>query len=518
MRRFATFPALALPLVVSFGVVAGCGTAPIDDAHTSVAGIPQEPSSSVCSGARWSCKARVRTDANGKIKPHATSSGLGPSDLASAYNLDTSVNPGATIAVVDAYGYANAESDLAAYRSHYGLPACTVASGCLKIVNQSGQTSPLPKAPPSNDDWTTETALDLDMASAACPNCKLLLVQADDDQGDGLYIAQAAAANLGASVISNSWGGPESSSDPGTNYEHYFQVSNSPSIFVAAGDSGYDDGNQGPDYPSTSAYVIGVGGTSLKKSSGSARGWTETAWSSGGSSCSTSIPKPSYQGNTSCNFRAASDVAAVGDPNTGLAVYNQANGGWIVVGGTSASSPFVAGVFALTGHAGAGPSFVYANTGSFYDVTSGSNGSCGNVLCKAGAGWDGPTGVGAPNGAKLAGGGGGCTPSCGGKQCGDDGCGGTCGTCGSGQTCSASGTCQGGGGCTPSCGGRQCGDDGCGGTCGTCGSGQTCDASGTCQGGGGCTPNCDGTTCGDDGCGGTCSCSNDSICFFGYCW
>jgi subtilase family serine protease len=117
------------------------------------------------------------------------------------------------------------------------LPACTTASGCLTIVNQSGATSPLPSAPPSNDDWTVETALDLDMASAACPNCKLLLVQADDDQGDGLYTAQGTAVSLGATVVSNSWGGPEQAGSPATATESYF---NHPGvgIFVAAATPG----------------------------------------------------------------------------------------------------------------------------------------------------------------------------------------------------------------------------------------------------------------------------------------
>src|SRR5690349_9733257 len=150
------------------------------------------------------------SDLGERITSYAAS-GLGATDLQDAYELDTSVDPSATIAIIDAYGYSSLESDLSHYRSQYGLPACTTASGCLKIVNQSGQTSPLPNDPPSNDDWTTETALDVDMASAACPKCKLIVVQADDDQGDGLMIANNTAASLHATVISNSWGGPENS-------------------------------------------------------------------------------------------------------------------------------------------------------------------------------------------------------------------------------------------------------------------------------------------------------------------
>jgi hypothetical protein len=445
---------------------------PGDRQGDALSSIQQFPSTDACTGGHWHCFAKVSTRSG--IHSHAGAQGYGPSDLASAYALDTSLNPGATIAIVDAYNYPNAESDLAAYRSNYGLPPCTTSNGCLKIVNQNGQSSPLPGNAPANDDWTVEAALDLDMASAACPNCKLILVEAQDDQSDGLFIAQNGAASLNPTVISNSWGGPESGSE--SSYESYF---NHPGIgiFVAAGDSGYDDGGQGPDYPSTSAYVTGVGGTSLVKAS-NARGWTEGAWSSGGSSCSLHIAKPSYQTSTACSKRMAADVSAVGDPNTGLAVYNAGSGGWIVVGGTSAASPFVAGVYALYGLGGQGPSYAYAHTSSFFDVTTGKNGTCGTVMCNAGAGWDGPTGVGSPNGTAL-GGGGTCAPQCGGKTCGDDGCGGSCGSCASGQSCTA-GACVGGGG-----GGSTCAHPICStgtsltGTCDTCAA-KICNADSYC--------------------------------------
>ena len=379
----------------------------------------QPEHSAVCPGAdeehpgRKHCSSRVHTsaDASGKhrVRHYATPSGFGPADLASAYKLPAVGLPG-TVAIVDAYGYKAAESDLATYRKQYGLPACTVASGCLRIVNQSGKASPLPADPPAGDDWTVETALDLDLASAACPSCKLLLVQANDDMSDGLYLANNTAALLGATVISNSWGAPENGGSM-LAYEGFF---NHPgiAIFVAAGDDGYDDGGAGADYPSTSAYVTAVGGTSLVRAAGG-RGWTESAWSSGGSSCSTGIAKPAWQtAVTGCAGRAASDVAAVGDPSTGLAVYNHANCGWIVVGGTSAASPFVAGVYALTGHGSATGALPYAEPGAFFDVVKGSNGTCGSPLCTSGSGWDGPTGIGTPNGAVLAGAAPVCPSSC----------------------------------------------------------------------------------------------------------
>ncbi len=463
-----------LTIVLCVFALASCATGEREEGDGSdrqgdaLGGIPQQPNSQVCNGGSKHCYALIRTDGMGRTLKANTASGFGPPDLVSAYKLDTT-KPGGTIAIVDAYNYPNAESDLATYRSTYGLPACTTANGCFKKVNQSGAASPLPSNAPANDDWTVEAALDLDLASAACPNCKLILVEADDDQGDGLYIGNNAGASLGAAVVSNSWGGPEPTN--ASSYETYFTHSGV-GFFVASGDNGWT-GSQS-DYPSTSPHVTAVGGTSLVKST-SSRGWTEGAWSSGGSSCSINFAKPSYQPTTSaCTKRMAADVSSVGDPNTGLAVYNAANGGWIVVGGTSAASPFVAGVYALYGIGSSGPSFAYSNASKFFDVTTGKNGSCGNVLCNAGAGWDGPTGIGTPNGTGLGGGGGGgCTPNCSGKTCGDDGCGGSCGTCATGQSCSA-GVCQTNGGGGGSCAHPICSTGGkLTGSCDTC-AGEIC--------------------------------------------
>jgi hypothetical protein len=428
-------PILCVFVLASCMVGERAGGGDSDRQGDTLDSIPQHPTTAACSGGQWQCYALIRSDGEpGQRAGGGT--GFGAADLASAYKLNTSLTPGATIALVDAYDYPNAESDLAQYRSKYGLPACTTSNGCFKRVNQNGQTSPLPNKSPAGDDWTVEAALDLDLASAACPHCKLVLVEAQDDQGDGLFIAQNGAAAVGATVISNSWGGPSTSSD--ASFETYF---NHPGIgiFVASGDNGWT-GTSG-DYPSTSAHVTGVGGTSLVQATNT-RGWTEGAWSSGGSSCSKTIAKPSYQTSTACSGRMAADVSAVADPNTGLAVYNASNGGWIVVGGTSAASPFVAGVYALYGLGSNAPGWPYSNASKFFDVTTGKNGSCGNVLCNSGAGWDGPTGIGTPNGAAL-GGGTTCTPNCSGKACGDDGCGGSCGSCGSTQSCSG-GVCIGG--------------------------------------------------------------------------
>ncbi len=424
-------------------LLAACITEPSPSTSTETSELKSE---AVCSGGRIHCMSRrVVDDVGSRITANA-SSGLGPTELASAYAIPTTVDPGATIAIIDAYGYSGLESDLAQYRSQYGLPPCTTSNGCLKIVNQSGQTSPLPNDPPANDDWTVETALDVDMASAGCPKCKILVVQADDDMGNGLEVANNTAAQLGATVISNSWGGPESSfSFPSD--DTYFDHAGI-AVFVSAGDSGYNDGGQGPDFPATSDHAIAVGGTRLSKSSNT-RGWTETAWSSGGSACSQNITKPSWQTSTACSKRMSSDVSAVGDPSTGVAVYN--GGSWQVVGGTSAASPLVAAIFAITNNGSRTSQFAYQNMTAFNDVTSGTNGSCGSIVCNAQTGWDGPTGVGTPIGSKLAqlgtsGGGGGSGSGTGGGGGGGGGSGSGIGSGGGSDTGSDTGGTGGAGG------------------------------------------------------------------------
>jgi subtilase family serine protease len=365
----------------------------------------------VC-GTGWvHCHAHVHATATGHVQVYATPNGWGPADLQSAYNINPNITTTPIVAIVDAFGYAALEQDLAAYRAQYGLPACTTANGCLKIVNQTGQTAPLPGPPPAGDDWTIETALDVDMVSAACPKCKIVVVQASDDQGDGLFIANNVPSTLGAAAASNSWGAAE---QPGSSVVGYETNFNHPgtAVFASSGDYGYNNYAQqvtGPSYPSTSAYAIAVGGTNLQKTAGG-RGWAETAWSMGGSSCSLSIPKPSYQDQTTCTYKTATDIAAVADPQTGVAVYH---GGWTVVGGTSAASPLVAAIFAATGLTGqASGAFIKqaAAAGKLNDVTTGANGipsgaqpcPSNSILCHAGIGWDGPTGYGTPNAGMLA--------------------------------------------------------------------------------------------------------------------
>ena len=347
------------------------------------------------------------------VSPDAIPSGegYGPSQFQSAYGLTAASaadGSGTTVAVVDAYNDPTAASDLATYRSAAGLPALT--SGQFTQYNQTGATSPLPPTAPADDDWTLEESLDVDMVSAICPLCKIDLVEANNDSGTGLYVAEeTAATTLGAKYISNSWGGSESSSDL-TYDSEYFGVSGV--VYTAsAGDSAYSGG---VIYPATSPHVVGVGGTTLNTSSNS-RGWTESVWETSstegtGSGCSSNEPQPAWQASLSvitavCSHRVDNDVAADADPNTGAAVYDttNGNGGWNEVGGTSESSPMIAAVFALAGNNGNGgdnaADSIYTHTGNLYDVTSGSNGSCGSsILCTAKTGYDGPTGWGTPDG------------------------------------------------------------------------------------------------------------------------
>jgi hypothetical protein len=312
-----------------------------------------------------------------------------PNDIQSAYELaDKAATDGGdqTVAIVDAYDNPNAESDLAVYRSTYGLPACTTANGCFTKVNQTGgSTMPAP-----DSGWAGEIALDVDMVSAVCPHCKILLVETNSASMLDLFAGVTMASTLGATQISNSWGGSEFS------YEQILDptLALSVPITVSSGDDGY-----GVEYPAASAHVTAVGGTSLHPAS-NARGWSENAWDGAGSGCSKYIPKPAWQEDGGCATRTVADVSAVADPYTGVAVYNTYGGGgpWWQAGGTSAAAPIVAASYALIGDSATGPSFPYSNASDYNDVTSGTNGNCSTAyFCESFVGFDGPTGIGTPN-------------------------------------------------------------------------------------------------------------------------
>ncbi|MFN2537001.1 MAG: hypothetical protein ABR549_02475 [Mycobacteriales bacterium] len=338
------------------------------------------------------CHAKVRTKG---AKPAATvtrSSGYVSADLRAAYNLTG--DSAATVAIVDAYAHPNAAADLAAYRADTGLPALT--AGQFTQYNQNGGST----LPSADVGWGQEEMLDLEMVSAICPSCQIVYVGANSASFNDLATAVNTAATK-ATVISNSYGGREFSSE--TTLQSAY---NHPgiAITVSSGDSGY-----GVQAPAAFNTVTAVGGTSLRRSS-TARGWTETAWSGAGSGCSAYISKPTWQVDTSCSRRSVADVSAVADPSPGVAVYDSygSSGGadWYVFGGTLVAAPIIGAVYALSGNTSGTPaSIAYANPSALFDVTSGSNGRCvhgkqtaGAYLCTALTGYDGPTGLGTPNG------------------------------------------------------------------------------------------------------------------------
>ena len=336
------------------------------------------------------------------VNPAITVNGYGPSDLDSAYNVPTTLGAGKTVAIVDAFDDPNAASDLSTYRSNFGLPACTIANGCFQKVNENGAASPLPTP---NRGWSSEIMLDLEMVSAICPNCHILLVEASGATIDSLGTAVNTAVSMGATAVSNSYGGSEFSGESSADTSYYRHPG--VAIVASSGDSGY-----GVEYPAASPYVTAVGGTRLTRAS-NARGWTESVWSTSpgegaGSGCSRYELKPVFQTDLGCSRRTLTDVSADADPATGVAVYDSyGSGGWTVFGGTSVASPIMGALYAEasppTGTAFPN-SYLYANPGALYDVTSGATASCTPAyLCTAEVGYDGPTGLGTPNGVAAFG-------------------------------------------------------------------------------------------------------------------
>jgi subtilase family serine protease len=310
------------------------------------------------------------------------------------------------VAIVDAYNDPNALSDLTTYRRYWGLPTLNISGG--PTFTEVKQTSGF-RQPSSNVGWSEEISVDLDMVSAICPNCNILLVEAYSPTFANLGAAENTAAGYKPVSIGNSYGGGESSSE--TSLDGYY---NHPGIAITAatGDEGY-----GVEYPAASPYVVAVGGTTLTQAASGSRSWTETAWSGAGSGCSAVEAQPTWQssvlaisgngpGQGACSKRAVADVSAVADPNTGVAVYDSYGlSGWTVFGGTSVATQIIAAVYGLAGKSTSWTStnppasYLYgAPSNDFYPVTSGTNGSCGTDLCNAVPGWDGPTGLGTPDG------------------------------------------------------------------------------------------------------------------------
>ena len=379
-RLFAGFLVLAL---------AGCGAAGQQRA------IPQASSRSAMGnggmtlpggnggmtlpGATLACPIPTTTDGNASCtialnanvpplsdptSPQSMIPGLHPADLTRVYALP-SQNAGGTVAVVDAYDDPAVESDLAVYRAAYGLPSCTSSNGCFSKRNQLGSASAYPAADPA---WSQEIALDVEMVSAICPACKIVLVEANSASIDDLGAAVDAAAALHPVAISNSY---YASEWPGERAEDAHYAHSGIAVTVSAGDQA------SPFYPAASPYVTAVGGTSLGSGG-------ETPWTYGGRGCSALESAPRWQPHEACGgMRATVDVAAVADPQTGVSMYEAAGGGWLVAGGTSVGAPIVAAAYALSGNPQSA-AYAYAHRTAFYDVPP--------------AGYDLPTGLGSPRG------------------------------------------------------------------------------------------------------------------------
>jgi hypothetical protein len=348
--------------------------------------------------------------ASGWVVPASASNSYGPSDLRSAYKIASqAARDGGRrlVAIVDAFKDPNAASNLATYRRHFHLSACTTRNRCLKIVNQFGHTSPLPAA---NQSWALEESLDLDMVSAICPKCHILLVEARSAQTSDLGTAENTAIAKGARYVSNSWSGGEffGQDQFNSDFNHAGDV-----LDFAAGDSGY-----APAYPTDLQYVTAIGGTSLRHAKNK-RGWSENVWGAAnsqaiqdgtGGGCSGLEPKPSWQRADAtsphgCLLRTENDVSAVADPNTGVLIYDTfQEPGLFEIGGTSAATPIITAIYALAGTPtrGSYPSeYPYLHASHLFDVTSGTNGKCEKFrpyLCHGERGYDAPTGLGTPNG------------------------------------------------------------------------------------------------------------------------
>jgi hypothetical protein len=391
--------------------------------------------------------------------------GLTPSDLATAYGLTTTGGSGQTVAIVDAYNDPNINADLGTFDTQYGLAACTTASGCLRVVNQTGGTTL-----PANDTtgWSVEESLDVEAVHSVCQGCHIILIEANSPSNSDLGTAENTAVTLGANEVTNSFGGPENGSD--STFQAAFDHPDTV-ITASTGDDGYYSFDcilsstcspaSMPNIPSSYNTVVSVGGTSLYLGQDAHR-QSESVWNDNGPNdyweqnffqplgatgggCSLMFSakgwqshEPGYSAAACANKRLNADVSAVGDYLTGFDVYDSyiagGGGGWETIGGTSLSSPVIAAVYGLAGgsHGVPFPAVtLYGHPGKAYDVTSGGNGYCGgegaaqcpnpnsagqvldcaytaggaiasgNGACDAAPGFDGPSGLGTPNGLTM---------------------------------------------------------------------------------------------------------------------
>ncbi len=331
-----------------------------------------------------------RKRSGGRGGPKTAPNGLSPREVATAYGFTTTGGSGSTLAVVDAYGDPTITADLEAFSGEYGLRPCTTSDKCLTKVNETGGTKTA-AAPHRTTGWALETSLDVEWAHALAPNADILLVEATSNNDTDLLAAVRYAATR-AQYVTMAWGGTEFSGE--TTLDAAFANSDV-SYFAAAGDSASE-----LSYPATSPDVVAVGGTTLTVTAATGAWKSETAWATAGGGCSkyeTAAPAqaayPSYdqEGANCAGKRAVPDISLDANPSDGVAVYDtDGYPGWLVVGGTSASTDMVAAHAAETGeHVDA--TLVYGGTMELYNVTTGSNGHpCekGYNLCAGLGSWN----------------------------------------------------------------------------------------------------------------------------------
>jgi PKD repeat protein len=368
---------------------------------------------------RYSALGRIRpatAHARAAVEPSgaATPDPGTPGYLQQAYDLAYLSQSGGssdTVAIVDAFDDPTAETDLAVYRSRYGLGDCTTANGCFEKTGQDGGSPPSE----ANPAWEQEISLDLDAVSAICPGCHILLIEANSDAFSDLEAAMSQAGKTpGVKQIVASWWGQESDVPAGFTTLLNTLSGKGIATVAATGDQGYPGPGEN-NYPAALPGVTAAGGTSLAPAAAAgARGFGESAWSwngltGGGSGCDRHFQRPAYQPAAGCVGRAYADLSADSDPDTGLEVYNSQSGsptGWSVIGGTSLAAPLIAAYYAITGLDGATPRWAYGKAGLLNDILSGSTGGCAAsiaYICNAGPGYDGPTGVGSISGSVVTG-------------------------------------------------------------------------------------------------------------------
>ena len=319
--------------------------------------------------------------------------GFTPAELRSAYG--DSGNGSGIVAIVDAFDDPSALNDFNTYSANYGLPLegssdpTASTNMVFQVVYASGN-----QPPRDSGGWEFEEALDIEMAHAMAPGAKIILVEADTNDWASMLAAVDKAVALGAKQVSMSWIGSEFSGEKA--YDTHFSA-RGVTFFAASGDLGGTVG-----YPSASPAVFSCGGTNLTLDSNGGYG-SEFAWAGGGGGPSTQETLPGFQWllkaydgsgkQVPVMSRSTPDISAVGDPITGVSLFNSfGGGGWTNVGGTSVATPILAGLMNARGGVKhlLESYFVYLGQKNFHDITTGNNSYA------AGPGYDYCTGVGSP--------------------------------------------------------------------------------------------------------------------------